>query len=225
MSRTRSEAVIELGKRLVAELDDDNDLLASWMAHYIAEQIDAAQNAPVHERSERQQACAEAILQLWRHRNVLPQHLRPLGEIEPVLRTLASLDVEQRDYRYSGDALRAAAVAEVDEDTKHLLELAIGIDYTARLLIQFALRAAAEPATSNAQAWVELAQQAAADEGVDRAVVRFILDSDGGREPVEDYEKARLRDRLSRLDAFMELASSWAAELRTQLDSAEPKSQ
>lgn len=224
MSLTRSEAVIALGKRLAAELDDDDDLLASWLAHYIAEQIEAAENAPPHEKSQRQQACAETILQLWHHRNVLPQHLRPLGEIEPVLRTLASLDVEQPDYRYHRDALRAAAVAEADETTKHWLDLAIGIDYTARLLIQFALRAAAEHAASNAQSWVELATQAAAEEGADRALVRFILDSDGGREPVEDYEKARLKDRLSRLDAFVELASARAAELRAQLDSAEPKS-
>lgn len=222
MSLKRSKAVIELGKRLVTQLDAADDLLASWMAHHIAERIEAAENAPTREKVERQNDCAEAILQLWRYRSVLPPHLRPLGEIEPVMRTLASLDVEQTDYRYHRNALREAAVAEVDdEDTKHWLELATGIDYTARLLIQFALRAAAARAAPRAQTWVELAREAAAEEGADRAVVRFIIESEDGSEPVEDYEKAHRRDRLSRLEAFVQLASALAEEWRTQLDSAE----
>lgn len=221
MSLKRSKAVIELGKRLVAQFDTADDLLASWMAHHIAERIEAADKAPVCEKVERQNECAEAILQLWRHRSVLPPHLRPLGEIEPVMRTLASLDVEQTDYRYHRNALREAAVAEVDdEDTKRWLELATGIDYTARLLVQFALRTAAARAASNAQAWVELAQLAEAEEGADRAIVRFIVQSEDGTEPVEDYEKAHRRDRLSRLEAFVQLASALAEEWRAKSDSA-----
>ena len=64
-------------------------------------------------------------------------------------------------------------------------------------------------------------REAAAEEGADRAVVRFIIESEDGSEPVEDYEKAHRRDRLSRLEAFVQLASALAEEWRTQLDSAE----
>ena len=41
VSLARSEAVIELGKKLVAQLDADDDLLASWMAHDIAARMEA----------------------------------------------------------------------------------------------------------------------------------------------------------------------------------------
>jgi hypothetical protein len=224
VSLKRSKAVIELGKRLVTQLDAADDLLASWMAHHIAERIEAADNAPASEKIDRQNDCAEAILQLWHHRSVLPPHLRPLGEIEPVMRTLASLDVDQTDYRYHRNVLREAALADVDdEDTKHWLELATGVDYTARLLIQSALRAAAARAALGAHAWVELAKEAGADDGADRAVVRFIIDNEDDSDPVEVYDNAYLRDRLSRLEAFVQLASALAEEWRTQLDAAERK--
>ena len=41
-SLDRSKAVIDLGKKLVAELKLGDDMMAQWMAHFIAERMDAA---------------------------------------------------------------------------------------------------------------------------------------------------------------------------------------
>lgn len=214
MSLTRSKAVLELGRRLVAQLEADDDLMASWMAHDIAQRIEAAERAPAEDNAAAQDACAKAILELWRYRSALPSHLRPLGELEPALRTLASLDVDQTDYRYYPQALRAAATADADEATKQWLELALGLDYSARLLIQFALRSAAHRAASNADPWVELAREAGADEGIERTIVKIILVADEVGDAGENEQDAALRDRISRLESLASLANTLARDLR-----------
>ncbi len=74
-----------------------------------------------------------------------------MGELEPVVRAIASLDVEESDYRYYPDALREAATAHADEETKQWLDLAFGLDYSARLLISFALTSAAQRAVAGSE--------------------------------------------------------------------------
>lgn len=215
MSLTRSEAVIKLGKRLVQQLDAGDDLLASWMAHDIAQRIEVAQTAPPDEKEKAHNTCAKAIYELWEHRSAVPKHLRPLGELEPVIRTIASLNMDQTGHRYYPEALREAATAEADDTTKQWLELAIGLDYSARVLIQFALRSAARSNASNAEAWVKLAQEAGADEGNEAPIVRFIRGKDLYGETADDT--AEWEERLSRLEGFAEFSSGLARELRAQL--------
>lgn len=215
MSLTRSEAVIQLGKRLVQQIDAGDDLLASWMAHYIAQRIEIAQTAPPDEKEKAQNSCAKAIFELWEHRSAVPKHLRPFGELEPIIRTIASLDVEQTGHRYYPEALREAATAEADETTKQWLELAIGLDYSARVLIQFALRSAARSTASDAEAWVKLASEAGADEGNEAPIVRFLREKDLYEEAADDA--AEWEERLSRLEGFAEFSSGLARELRVQL--------
>lgn len=217
MSLTRSRAVLELGSRLVSQLDAADDLLASWMAHYIAQLIEVAERAPAETKATAQEACAKSILELWRYRTTFPDRLRPFAELEPVLRTLASLNVERTDYRYYPKALHEAETANTDEDTKHWLEFATGVDFTARLLIQTALRSASQRAASTAEPWVELAAQAGAEDGVERFIVEFALQGDGEGRADEKARDAALRNRLSKLEAFVKLATALSEDLRAQL--------
>ena len=130
MSLTYSKAALELGKRLVADLEASDDLLASWMAHDVAQRMIIAEEAADENKTAAQEACALAIGRLWQYRGALPPHLRPLGQLEPVLRTLASLDVTKTTHRYFPPVLREAATADVKGDTKQALEFAINLDYT-----------------------------------------------------------------------------------------------
>jgi hypothetical protein len=221
VSLNRSKAVLELGKRLVAQLDDDDDLLSSWMAHEIAARMQAVEVASGEAKRLAEDACAAAILELWRHRNALPAHQRPFSELEPVIRTIASLDVEGSGYRYFPHALREAAAGNAEGKAKTWLEFAIGLDYTARLLIKSALRSAAELAASSAQAWVDLANRAGADEGVEPLVVRFALDSDNGGESETSKENEVLKERLARIEAFLSVASEMADDLRGKLNAVD----
>ncbi len=222
VSLTRSSAVLELGRRLVTQLDVHGDLLTSWMAHYIAELIDAADTAPADTKAVAQEACANAILKLWHHRTTLPSDCRPLVDLEPALRTLVSLDPERTPYLYYPEVLREAKTAEADDESKQWLDLAVEIDYAARLLIRFALRSATSRVASTAAHWVALANQAGADESGDRVIVQFVGGSDEG-DVGQGTQSDALREDLSRLEAFIELATSLAKDVRAQLDSEKQK--
>lgn len=216
MSLTRSEAVLELGRKLVAQLDSDNDLLASWLSHYIAELIDEAAKAPPQAKPAAQAACAKAVLELWSHRSSFPSHLRPFGQLEPVQRTLASLDVNENDFRYHPTVLREAAAADASEDVKQWLDLAIGLDYSARILIQSVLHTAARRAASASESeqWAELARLAGGDTGPDTAITTF-AHADKGL--AGDRDTTALLDILSRLEAFGALAKEASQDIRAQL--------
>jgi hypothetical protein len=210
--------VLELGKRLVSQLDAADDFLASWMAHYIAQRIKDAEESPEDAKAAATDSCAKAILELWEHRSSLPDQVRPLRDLEPVVRTLASLDVDQTQYRYYPEVLRDAEMADADEGAQQWLKLARSLDYSARLLMQFALRSAAQNAASQAEPWVELAAHAGAGDRTERTVVRFILDNED--EEKQSPAESALKDRLSRLESFIDLAQTVATELRAQLDAA-----
>ncbi|ALU44171.1 hypothetical protein [Pseudoalteromonas rubra] len=216
MSLDRSEAVIELGKRLVTQLKISNqDILCSWMAHYVAELINNVEECP--DNQEHIELCSQEILNLWKHRTVLPNETRPFSDLEPILRTLVALDVSEKEYHYYYPALREAATADVDEATKGWIDLAIGLDYSARLLIRYALKSAAVKSASEAEPWIKLAQEAGAIEGAEDPVIRFFLDSED--EENESDKKAALEDKIVRLEGFnalsIELISSLKAELET----------
>jgi hypothetical protein len=193
------------------------------MAHYVAERIEAAEKAPAEVKSAAQDDCAKAILELWRHKNSLPSRLRLFRELEPIQRTLAVLDVCSRDHRYYPAVLREAATADADDDAKEWLELAIGLDYSARLLIQFALRSAAHRAASQAAPWVELALKAGADEDAESAIVKFVREVDGDDEIDETAPSAALLEKLSRLESYARLALMLAKDLRDESGLKGPK--
>lgn len=219
MSPARSEAVVALGKQLVLQLGAEDDILAAWMAHHIADLIARAEAATSEDKAAADEACAAAILELWRHRNVLPEHLRPLDELQPILRTLAFLDLDPTDHRYYPTPMRAAATGGVEGEPKRLLEVAMGIDYTARVLIRMFLKYAVSAAADGAGAWVDLAAAAAPDESsAEQKLLALITSEDGAETPGFASARAALEDRLSRLEAFAESAAAAASDLRKALD-------
>ena len=163
----RSEATLELGRKLTEELglDQSVDTLGRWMAHYIAELIQSAEKASAEERPAKMRECCEAILNIWKHRQTLPNGKRPFEEIEPILRTLESLDLEDDSSRY----LRSARVASDDDtednDTNLWLNFADELDYSAKILIGYCLNQAAQNALDKSAEWVALAEAAGADDG------------------------------------------------------------
>lgn len=217
MSLTRSKAIVELGKRLVAELNTDEDLLASWMIHDIAEKIAATETAKGKAKTAAEAACANAILLLWEHRDSLPRRLRPFRDLEPALRTLASLDTDRKENRYFASYLRATEDVEPDEPARTWLSLATSLDHTARILISLSLREAAGTAATNAIPWVTLAQEAGTQEEVDEPLIRFVLDPDERIDSESELAIRKMKDKLAKLEEFMRLAAVIADELRVRL--------
>lgn len=211
-----------MGRRLVdeLELEQTNDTLGRWMAHYIADLIQQAEVAVGDARQTAERACFDAILTLWKHRAELPDGRRPFQEMEPIVRAIESLDPEDETPRYFRTVRppRGEDVAKSDVET--WLEMVIGLDYSAKLLIGYCLAEAAQAATDKSKEWVRLAEAAGEEDGVPEIVVRFVSDAANLHKEPDIHKEVRrqLQDRLKRLDGFSELAKLFADNLRARLN-------
>ena len=216
-----SDAVIALGKKLVAELELDQsvDTLSRWMAHYIAELMHAAETAEDAMRQELMSRCCATILDLWRHRSELPDGKHPFEDIEPILRALESLDPNQSTPRYFASARNGSRGNGEESASKNWLDLADELDYSARILIRYCLTHAAETALDKSQEWIALAEAVGADEGIDVPVVRFIANETEllNSSTADEAVREEIEGRLKRLDAFVAAANVLADELRRHL--------
>jgi hypothetical protein len=217
----RCEATLELGKKLTKELgiDQSVDTLGRWMAHYIAELIEDAEKASAVERPAKMRACCDAILNLWKYRHTLPDRKRPFEELEPLLRTLKSLDPEDNTPRYFRSVRAAADDAEENDETKSWLKLIDDLDYSARVLIRYCLTQAAQGALSKFMEWVSLAEAAGADEGAELPLIHVILEENSvlkASDPGEEVRK-RIKDRINRLEEFAKMAKEVISKLRREV--------
>lgn len=215
MSPLRSRDVIELGIRLVAQLDRKDDLLASWMAHYIAELMENVKKATPETKAAAEDVCAKAILELWRHRASLPDDVRPFARLDAIVRTLASLDPEGPSLRYYARE-RHDAQAEADEQTRKWLDFASYIDESARFLIRTAIRSAAARSAASMAPWVELAQSLRFDQSIEERVLQFVVNADKGGDEAQVHE-AGLRLSLSKIESFLKAGAAFADQVRAHL--------
>jgi len=215
-SLDRSKAVIELGKRIVAGLELSNDVTAQWIAHLVADKISAAEQASGPARDAAVSECVDVILKLWAHRYTLPPYMRPLRELDPLLRILNFLGVNDADeLRYfsrrpSSEDLEGAA-----EDEKKLFEFAIGIDHVARELIRHALSVAAERSVDLVKPWLDEAFKGNLDAAVELRIARFT--QEGLLKGQEAAKQQAMLDRIDRLESFANAALLLAGEMRKTL--------
>ena len=85
--------VLELGRFLARELgaDDGVDTLGRWMAHYLAEQMGAAERATGAEKKKIERGVSKLILDIWAQRRMLPGRADPLAVYEKAAHTLAAI--------------------------------------------------------------------------------------------------------------------------------------
>lgn len=215
-SLDRSKAVVELGKRIVAGLKLGDDITAQWMAHLVAEKISAAEQASETVQEAAAAECVDVILKLWAHRYALPPYMRPMRELDPLLRTLNSLDVSAKDnFRFftrppSSEELDGATEAE-----RKLFEFAIGIDQVARELIRHALSVAAERSVHMVKPWLEEAFKGSFEAPVEFRISTFV--AEGLLKGQEDAKQQAMLDRIDKLESFANAALLLAGEMRKAL--------
>ena len=218
----RFEEVLALGRKLVDELGKRPrvDTLAGWMAHYVAELIDGAANAPPEERGAAGRECFEAILKLWDHRAALPDGRRPFEKLEPVMRALESLDPNADTPRYFGLARRAMGSGDESAAMQSVLDLVNSVDEAARITIVHALVEAAGPALEECKELATVAEKAEVDTGLAGTVVSFISKKTGQKRESEraDSERRELVERIERLEVFAKVAAGVSDDLRERLD-------
>ena len=204
-------------------MESSADTLGRWMAHYVAELMDHAENSPPEELAVSKKRCFDAILDLWSHRAELPDGRRPFEDLEPIMTAIESLDPESDTPRYFPSIRHAVDETEEDPQTQSLLDVVRSIDSAARILIKETLADAALSAIERTREWVALAEQAGADSGVVDIVVRFVS-GETDMDPSPDRNTHRpelLKERVERLEAFTELAKLLVEDLKMQLAQAD----
>ncbi len=215
-SLDRSKAVIEIGKRVVAGLKLGDDVTAQWMAHLVAEKISAAEQASEATRDAAAAVCVDVILKLWAHRYTLPPYMRPLRELDPLMRTLNSLGVKEKDeLRFFSRPPSSEELDGATEDEKKLFEFAIGIDHVARELISHALSIAAERSVDLVKPWLEEAFKGNLDVAVELRIARFAVK--GMLKGEKAAKRQATLDRIDRIESFANAALSMASEMRKTL--------
>ncbi len=215
-SLDRSKAVIEIGKRVVAGLKLSDDVTAQWMAHLVAEKISAAEQASEVTRDAAASVCVDVILKLWAHRYTLPPYMRPLRELNPLLRALNSLGVTDEDeLRFFSRSPTSEELDVATEDEKKLFEFAVGIDRVARELIRHVLSVAAERSVDLVRPWLEEAFKGNLDVDVELRIVRFAVE--GLMKGQEAAERTVMLDRIYRMENFANAALLLASEMRKTL--------
>ncbi len=198
------------------------DTLGRWMAHHVAELIQAADTASGDDRVKKMQACREAILDLWSHRHELPDGTRPFERCEPVLRALESLDPEGTPRYYR--AVKAPRdQAESEGEGLALHDLVEGLDYSAKVLMRYFIAEEARVGLGDAVEWLALSAAADCEPGiVEPSVVGVLLEESNlqSGEPQNAEGLRRLEDRLARLEGFVALASVLVADLRPMVEAA-----
>lgn len=205
-------------------------MLGRWIAHHLAGLIETARTAGPAERTSAEERCSALILEVWRHRNCLPDGRRPFERLEPTLDTLAALDPANDRAFYRREVWEPLDRGEMEAETveaRRWLTLARRCDAVARVVLETLLVRAVDAAgvADSEREWVRMATSADAL-GVDIEVIRRIItlsDDLRGAPTAQERRAARekpIRRRLDALTDFEEVARAVRADLEQRLAAA-----
>ncbi|MEQ9891252.1 AVAST type 3 anti-phage proein Avs3b [Pectobacterium aroidearum] len=218
----RYTAIIQLGKKLVEELELNNsvDTLGRWMAHHIAELIYDAENTKNETmRIAKQLEIRDSVWAFWAKRYELPFGNKPFKELEPILRALESLDPENQQPRYFFPNLGLTNREKESTETQKWLKVAENIDSSSKILIDYCLSLAAENSIDKSQEWVELAQKAGLDD-IDLIEFRIfqLRGNPANTTNPSSAQRRVLEKRQKNLATFLSLATQLDEHLKSQLE-------
>lgn len=225
------DKIINLGKLFVKEfkLELGVDTFSRWMAHYLAEKITIAEQSQGKEKEIAEKECFDIILKLWQHRNYLPDGRRPFQSFEPILEILSRLNPDKEET-YFYRAMRNQELSELETDNinyksvKKWTDIALEIDKTARIWIEYALSQAASIAKNDTtKEWIENAVNL--PDNSDTSIISILLDRNLSFD-VENYDRddfskkyevEKLKKRISQLQKYTRfneaLVKAYEAEL------------
>jgi hypothetical protein len=164
------------------------------MAHYIAEQIAAAESAGESDREAKEQEAAESILALWQRRAGLPGDRPPMHAFERVFLALGRLAEPQAPWRFYRPFPEGAEPSPEDVISSTLLSLALDVEDSAREIVRALIAEAAGAALDREAQWVRLSDNLAEDQELQAVrylhrLMRQLSEEDAGNpdamEPLE----------------------------------------
>jgi hypothetical protein len=168
-------------------------------------------------------------LALWQQKHILSDGKLPFEDLEPVLRALESLDPNNPVRRYYPNARPLVNDTKERAESRKWLELAEGLDNSARILIRQCITNAAASAIDKSKEWVTLAERAGCDD-IELPIIRIIVgerDLDDRSSDPQQEQRKLLEGRVSKLRVFIKLATivsaSYERHLRPKRSKPNPK--
>jgi hypothetical protein len=223
--------VISLGQLLVKqlELDPGVDTLSRWIAHYLAEKINAVANSTGQEKKLAEEECVDIILKLWKHRWYFPRGSRPLENYQPLLELLQRLNNRDEAPTFYIDLptnnRQEEKSAPSDPNTPQFwVEVTVQIDSVARTWLKESLAQVGKRASdTNSLEWINNALKDPID--TDIHIIRLVLDqqkhNDEENEFQKKYEIESIKKRLDELERFKYLNEFIIQLYREKLDALE----
>ena len=143
------------------------------MAHYIAEQIIAAESAEDSDREAKEQVAAESILALWQRRAGLPGDRPPMYGFQRVFVALDRLAEPQDPWSFYRPFPEGSEPSPKDVISSTLLSLALNVEDSAREIVRALIAEAAAAALDGEAQWVRLSENLAEDE--ERQAIRRLV--------------------------------------------------
>lgn len=226
------DKIINLGKLFVKELklEPGVDTFSKWMAHYLAEKITTAEQSQGKEKEIAENECFDIILKLWQHRNSFPDGRRPFQSFEPIFEILSRLNPDNEET-YFYRAMRNQELSELETDNldyksvKKWTELALEIDKTARIWIEYALSQAASIAKNETtKEWIDNAINLS--DNSDTSIIRILMDRNllfdienyDEYDFSKKYEVEKLKKRISQLQKYSQLNEALVKAYETELE-------
>jgi hypothetical protein len=213
--------VLELGAALVREFGDDADpdTLSQWIAHDLAEKIEALKAARGTRRNELEVECRELILHIWKHRATFPLGHRPFESFDQIFRVLEKLDPSnERGRFFNFDFARRMARQFPASEAEKWLRRAIRLDRAARALITLCIANAAKVAAQDKDQWLAAAEALADDRELDLKIVIALARAGRLVDPSEVDLLAIEREMLKKFRGHLKLMRNAARALGKFLD-------
>jgi len=135
------QRVIKLGEKIVNELglDPGVDTLSKWMAHYVAEKIEAIDSVEESRVDETRRECFDLILNLWHCHGNHPRNKSPFERFEMIYSAIEKIDPEiQTPYHKGLSSLYTEDDREaINSESQKWVNHAIQIDSINREIINF----------------------------------------------------------------------------------------
>lgn len=221
--------VLNLGKLFVKELglETSVDTLGRWLAHYLAEKIDAAESAVGEEKTKLEKECFEIILKIWDHRWKMKHENRPYENFAKLFEYLVKLNPEKEEsFYYRVPISEKEIIIKESSKSEEWLNAAAEIDKYARINIDYSLTKAAKSLkTKEVSEWLQNAPNLAKD--FDTQVIRFILREDNDYSNTDDEESneklmkkfrvQKIKDNIEFLENITKINSKILKELKQDL--------
>lgn len=140
MGKSKVQAdIFSLGELLVKQLEQEESqsMITKWMAYYIAEKMELAENCSSEQKKNAKKECSDAIMALWSRRQDLPKGIRPLKRFDQLFDTIALLRKKREHPLFFNDQLDLSEL-----ESSEWLELIYDIDKGTRTAILVALHEA-----------------------------------------------------------------------------------